>query len=80
MEKRICIISMIIKNRPETAPQINNLLSHYGDKIVGRFGIPFKEKGYNVISVVLEAGTDEIGALTGKLGQISGVSVKSITV
>ena len=80
MEKRICIISMIISNRPETAPKVNDLLSLYGDSIVGRFGIPFKEKGYNVVSIVLETNNDEIGALTGKLGQIKGVSVKSITV
>ncbi|MGD9638508.1 MAG: TM1266 family iron-only hydrogenase system putative regulator [Alphaproteobacteria bacterium] len=80
MDKRICVISMIVSNRIETAPKVNELLSKYGEKIVGRFGIPFKDKGYNVVSVVLEAETDDIGSLTGKLGQISGVTVKSLTV
>lgn len=80
MTQKICIIAMIINNRPETAPKVNELLSSYGEQIVGRFGIPFKDKGYHVISIVLEANTDEIGALTGKLGQIKGVKVKSITV
>jgi putative iron-only hydrogenase system regulator len=73
------VIALIIKNR-EVAPKVNDILSSYGDKVVGRLGIPFREKNLSVISVVLEANTDEIGAIAGKLGQLEDVKVKSISV
>ena len=80
MSTRICTISIIIENREEVAPQVNNLLSSYGDNIVARLGIPLKHRGIFVINVVIEGTTDEIGALTGQLGQIPGLQIKSITV
>ena len=56
---------------------MNHLLSDYGDMIVARVGIPYKEKRCCVITLIVDATTDELGALTGRLGAVSGVSVKS---
>ena len=84
MDKRIGVIGIIIENgtanREAAAPAVNNLLTEYGHIVAGRMGLPYKEKNVNVISIIVEASTDELGALTGKLGQIDGVKVKSILV
>jgi putative iron-only hydrogenase system regulator len=56
---------------------VNEILSKFGDMIVGRMGIPYRERGISVIALIVDATTDELGALTGKLGQIPGVKVKS---
>lgn len=80
MEKRLGIIGIIIKNRNEAAATVNTILSDHGDMIVGRMGLPFKERGINVIDLIIEATTDEVGALTGKLGMLKDVQVKSLLV
>lgn len=77
--RRIGIIGMVIENR-EQAPKVNSILSAYGDVIVGRMGIPYRERDLSVISLIVDGSTDEIGALTGRLGQVSGVQVKSALV
>ncbi|MFZ5631897.1 MAG: TM1266 family iron-only hydrogenase system putative regulator [Bacillota bacterium] len=75
-ERRIGVIGIVVENR-EQAPKINSILSSYADVIVGRMGIPYRERGLSVISLIVDGSTDEIGALTGRLGQIKGVQVKS---
>ncbi len=79
MERRIGVIGIVVENR-EQAPKINAILSSYGEVIVGRMGIPYRERDLSVISLIVDGSTDEIGALTGKLGNISGVRVKSALV
>ncbi|HBX23333.1 MAG TPA: CopG family transcriptional regulator [Desulfotomaculum sp.] len=79
MERRIGVIGLVVEQR-EKANSINAILSAYGDVIVGRMGIPYRERGLSVISLIVDGSTDEIGALTGKLGQIGGVRVKSALV
>ncbi|AGL00469.1 TM1266 family iron-only hydrogenase system putative regulator [Desulfoscipio gibsoniae] len=79
LERRIGVIGIVVENR-EQAPRINSILSGYGEVIVGRMGIPYRERGLSVISLIVDGSTDEIGALTGKLGNISGVRVKSALV
>lgn len=59
------------------AEEVNSILHNYSDIIVGRMGIPYKERGVSVISVITDADTDKISALTGVLGKLNGVSVKS---
>ncbi|KJS13506.1 MAG: CopG family transcriptional regulator [Peptococcaceae bacterium BRH_c8a] len=78
-ERRIGVIGLVVEQR-EKANFINAILSAYGDVIVGRMGIPYRERGLSVISLIVDGSTDEIGALTGKLGQIGGVRVKSALV
>ncbi|WP_027179343.1 TM1266 family iron-only hydrogenase system putative regulator [Maridesulfovibrio bastinii] len=80
MEKRIGIVGVIIHERVQAAPKVNEMLGKFGELIVGRIGLPYKDKGINVIGLIVEATTDELGALTGKLGMIKGVRVKSLMV
>ena len=75
-ENRVAVISIIVEDRASAA-QINAILSEYGDYIIGRMGIPYKAKGINLISVAVDAPQDEISALSGKLGRLEGVSVKT---
>lgn len=79
METRICAITIIITDRTQSK-KVHNLLSEFGDKIIARLGVPYRERGINIISLILEANNDDMGALAGKLGQISGIKVKSLTV
>ncbi|MFZ5966394.1 MAG: TM1266 family iron-only hydrogenase system putative regulator [Bacillota bacterium] len=76
MEKRIGAVAIIVENK-DNVEAVNRLLSQYGDIIVGRMGIPYKEKHLSVISIIVDGTTDDIGALTGKLGRLQGVTVKS---
>ncbi len=80
MDKRIGVVGIIVKNRHASAPKVNQILSSFGDMMVGRVGVPCKDKGVNVIGIIIEASTDQVGAMTGKLGQLEGVQVKSILV
>ncbi|GAE90378.1 TM1266 family iron-only hydrogenase system putative regulator [Acetivibrio straminisolvens] len=75
-ENRIAVIGIVINNREECSKRVNDILSDYGDMIVGRMGVPYKEKGISVISIIVDGSNDEIGALTGKLGNINGVKAK----
>ena len=77
MDKRIGTITIIITNRLAQATQVNAVLGQHGDAIIGRMGIPFAARGLNIIALIVHASTDEIGALTGKLGALQGIQVKS---
>lgn len=77
METRIAIIGIIIYNN-ESAEKINSILHDYAEYIVGRMGIPYKTKSLSVISVIIDAPNDTIGALSGKLGMIPDISVKTM--
>ena len=76
MENRIAILSIIIDDL-NSSEAVNSLLHEYNSIIVGRMGIPYRERGVSVIAVVVDTDTDTISAVTGKLGKIPGVSVKS---
>lgn len=76
-EKRIAILSVIVENRSE-AEKLNGYLSEYGEYIVGRMGIPYREKGVSVLAVVLDAPLSVANALTGKIGKLNGVSAKTL--
>lgn len=76
MNKRIGVVAIIVENK-DSVELVNKLLSTYGDIIVGRMGVPYKEKQMSIISIIVDGTTDEIGALTGKLGKLQGVTVKS---
>ena len=80
MEKRTGVVGIFISNRKKSAPNVNNILSTYGDLVLGRIGLPFNERANSVICLIVEASTDEMGALTGKLGMLDGVRVKSFLV
>jgi len=77
MNKRLGIVGIVIEDS-QCIEQINGILHEYGYLIVGRMGIPCREREVSVISLILDGSNDEISALTGKLGRISGASVKSM--
>lgn len=77
METRIALIGIILETR-ESVDELNHLLSEYGDYVIGRMGIPYREKGIHVISVAMDAPNNIISALSGKLGMLPGVSTKTI--
>ncbi len=77
MDTRIAIIGIIIQDL-DAAEKINQILHEYNDSIVGRMGIPYRERGLSVMSIVVDATMDTIGAISGKLGMIKGVSAKAI--
>ena len=77
MEKRIGFVGIIIKDRLRQAEKVNKILTEYGDIIAGRMGLPYREKNCSVITLIIDATTDELGALTGRLGTVEGISVKS---
>ncbi len=77
MEKRLGFIGIIIDDRRRSAAPVNAILSDYGEMIVARTGVPHRANDRSVITLVIEANTDELGKLTGRLGQLPGVSVKS---
>ena len=76
-EKRLAVISVIAENR-EHSPEINSLLSVYGEYIVGRMGIPYRERGVSVLSVVIDAPAEIINTLTGKLGMLDEKKEKTL--
>ena len=76
-EKRICVLSVIVKDRV-AAERLNAHLSAYGEYVVGRMGIPYREKKVSVLCVVLDAPASVVNALTGKIGQLEGVSAKTL--
>lgn len=76
MDKRIAVVGIILEGN-NIAEEVNNVLHSYSDIIVGRMGLPYKERNCSVISIIVDADTDKISALTGHLGKIQGVSVKA---
>ncbi|MBS3984067.1 MAG: iron-only hydrogenase system regulator [Selenomonadales bacterium] len=76
-ENRIAVIGIVVLRRSDAAKRVNAVLSEHGEVIVGRMGVPYRERELSVIALIVDATTDEIGALTGKLGNIEGVKVKA---
>jgi putative iron-only hydrogenase system regulator len=77
MEKRIGAVIILIENK-SVVEEINSILSMHSSVILGRQGIPLRDKGISVINLVLEATPEEISSLTGKIGRLEGVQVKSV--
>ena len=76
METRVAVMSIIVENG-NTVDALNALLHDYSDCIIGRMGIPYSEKGINIISIALDAPQDQISALAGKIGNLPGINVKT---
>ena len=76
METRVAVISIIVEN-PEMVETLNALLHEYSEFIIGRMGIPYRKRGVSVIAVALDAPQNTISTLSGKLGGLSGISVKT---
>lgn len=77
METRVALIGIIVES-PESVDRLNDILHSYRSYIIGRMGIPYSKKNISVISVVIDATNNIISALSGKLGMLEGVSIKTI--
>ncbi len=75
--RRIGVVGIVVTQREAAAPKVQEVLSEYADLIVGRMGIPYRERGVAVIALVVDGDTDRLGALTGRLGSLPGVHVRS---
>lgn len=76
MENRVALIGIIVENK-ESVPELNTLLSEYGEYIIGRMGIPYHKKNVNIISIAIDAPQDVINTLSGKIGRLGGVYAKT---
>ena len=77
METRIALIGIILESR-ESVDELNHLLSEYGEYVIGRMGIPYREKGIHIISIAIDAPNNIISALSGQLGKLPCVSTTTI--
>lgn len=77
METRVALIGIMVENA-DSVEQLNHLLHEYGRYIIGRMGIPYQERGINIISVAIDAPQDAINALSGKIGRLNGISAKTV--
>ena len=77
MDTRIALIGVLLETR-ESVDTTNHSLSDYGEYVIGRMGLPYKEKGIHIISIAVDAPNNIISALSGKLGMLPGVSTKTI--
>ena len=76
METRVAVISIIVEDSSSVA-KLNEILHEFSDYVIGRMGIPYRQKGISIISVAVDAPQDKIASVSGKLGKLSGVSVKT---
>ncbi|MGC8545097.1 MAG: TM1266 family iron-only hydrogenase system putative regulator [Athalassotoga sp.] len=77
-KKRLGVIAIVIKDRNESYTAVNDILHLYGKIVVGRMGIPYKDRNLSIMAIIVDGTTDEIGAMTGKLGRVRDVEVKSM--
>ncbi len=77
MDKRVAIIGVIVEDGGQVE-RLNELLHEYGEYIIGRMGLPYRERGISIISIAIDAPQDVISALGGKLGRLPGVSSKTL--
>ena len=78
MSSRVAVMSIIVEN-VESVETLNQILHENGKYIIGRMGIPYRERGVSIISIVLDATNDVTSSLSGKLGMIKGVKAKTLT-
>jgi putative iron-only hydrogenase system regulator len=76
METRVAVMSIIVENG-DMIETVNTILHEYGEYIIGRMGIPYRKRRVNIISIALDAPQNVISALSGKIGKLSGISVKT---
>ncbi len=76
METRVALLSIIVENE-DAVGEVNDLLHRFGKFIIGRLGIPYRQKNVNIICIAMDAPGDEINALAGALSRIRGITAKA---
>jgi putative iron-only hydrogenase system regulator len=77
MESRVALIGVIVENR-DSVDKLNSLLHQHAEYIIGRMGIPYPKRGISIISISMDAPADVISSLSGKLGMLPGVNIKTV--
>lgn len=77
MQTRVAIVGIIVEDS-NSVEKLNSILHDYGDYIIGRMGLPYRQKGISIISIAVDAPQDTISALSGKLGKLPGISTKTL--
>lgn len=77
MENRVALIGIVVENF-DSVDKLNEILHEYGDFVIGRMGIPYKERSISIISVAVDAPEDTISAISGKIGKLDGISSKTV--
>ncbi len=77
MERRLGVVAILVYSN-ESVKELNSILSNYSEIIIGRMGLPLRDKKVNIISLIVDGTNDELGAMTGKIGKLKGISVKSM--
>ena len=77
MEKRVAIVAIIVENR-KSIETLNAILHDYAEYIIGRMGLPYRERGISIISIAIDASQDVINALSGKIGNLEGICSKTV--
>lgn len=77
MQTRVAVMAIIVEEM-NSVEELNAVLHEFGEHIIGRMGIPYKQKGINIVSIAVDAAQDTISALAGKIGNIPGISVKTV--
>jgi len=78
VERRIGVVAIVVEDREKAVPKVNGILSEFGETIIGRIGVPYRQRDLNIIAIIVEGTTDQLGALSGKLGMLPGVTSKSL--
>ena len=76
-ERRIGFVGIIVYDRKNAYQKLNEILHEFSSIIIGRLGLPYRERNLSIISLIIDGNTDEIGAMTGKIGQLPGVTIKT---
>lgn len=76
METRVAVMGIIVENM-DAVESLNKVLHDFGEYIIGRMGVPYRQKNINIVSIAIDAPQDVISAMTGKIGNIKGISVKT---
>lgn len=77
MKKRVALIGIVVENY-DSVESLNAILHDFSDVIIGRFGLPYKERNISIMSIAVDATNDEINTLSGKIGTLDGVSSKTV--
>ena len=77
MDSIVAVIAIIVEES-RSVEQLNGLLHQYRERIIGRMGVPYRQRGIQIISVAIDAPQDEISALSGKIGRLEGITAKTV--
>ncbi|AAS96241.1 TM1266 family iron-only hydrogenase system putative regulator [Nitratidesulfovibrio vulgaris] len=76
--KRVGVVAILVRDPANNAGAVNTIISDFGRLVIGRMGVPYRERGVSIISLLVDGDTDELGAMTGRLGNLPGVRLRTL--